>query len=109
MNDIGFMHYRVIDIDGNAMSTGGVTLAFTTVHEEVPRVVIGMARCSHRDVFCRKTGRAIAEGRLKAQLSNPSRDCNFVFETDLTDSDAPLKEVVHTAMQEIIDEVMFSR
>lgn len=71
-----FVHFRnyrgegavIPELDGQYVCTkGGTTVAFKE-HKTEEGIVLeyAVAHCSIRDNYCRKTGRAIAEGRLNA-------------------------------------------
>jgi len=64
-----FIHFRNVDDTetGTTATKGGVTVAFS---EGEGHLTYAVAHCSPRDNYCRKTGRAIAEGRLKAGKSH---------------------------------------
>jgi hypothetical protein len=74
-----FVHFRnyrgegavIPELDGQYVCTkGGTTVAFKEHKtEEGLRLEYATAHCSIRDNYCRKTGRAIAEGRLNAGKS----------------------------------------
>ena len=67
-----FIHFRNAieeglgaDVRGDGVATkGGRTVAFEEGENRVIKYAV--AYCSPRDNYCRKTGRAIAAGRLKA-------------------------------------------
>jgi hypothetical protein len=50
------------EIDGR----GGLTIAYKVDHED-NAIVIGYAKCSRRDLYNKKKGRAIAEGRMNSK------------------------------------------
>lgn len=58
MSKIRFLHVRIPE-----SQKGGKTVAYE-VDDDTIRFAI--AKCSHRDNYCRKTGRSIAFGRLSA-------------------------------------------
>lgn len=95
MNNTGtyFMHYRRRDSYGEAQPQGGVTLAIRPIGGNVIRVA--MAKCGKKDVFNKKLGRAIAEGRLAAAAGSERN--KFVYDLVLTETDAPIKEAVAVA------------
>lgn len=64
---VRFMHIRKHDSKGNLKATEGATIA---VKAEGERYHVYAAFCSKRDVFCRRIGRAVAEGRLNHYLTN---------------------------------------
>lgn len=53
---------KQLEIDGR----GGLTVAYV-LDPENSELRIGYAKCSRRDLYNKKRGRAIAEGRLKSQ------------------------------------------
>lgn len=55
---VKFLHLRVKD-----SQKGGQTIAYKVLGQSV---AFSSAMCSDRDNYCRKTGRAIATGRLNA-------------------------------------------
>lgn len=68
-----FAHFRNFnesgDVFGNVIEVkGGVTVAYEETEDRNGNEIVtyAVAHCSPRDNFCRKTGRVIAEGRLKA-------------------------------------------
>jgi hypothetical protein len=66
MTQLAFLHIRVYDLNGGIAPTGGLTTAIQAVDGNL---VYAVARCSDADVFCKKTGRDIATGRLAAYLA----------------------------------------
>ena len=60
---IKFIHLRNVDLDNNILPYGGVTLAYE-VSKEV--ITYSAAKCNVKDNFCKRIGRAKAEGRLKS-------------------------------------------
>lgn len=59
---IRFLHIRE-QFNGALLGKGGTTVAY---EEDVGTIRFAVAKCSPRDNYCRKTGRAIAIGRLNA-------------------------------------------
>lgn len=66
MTQLAFLHIRAYDDNGAIAPTGGLTTAIQAVDGNL---VYAVARCSDADVFCKKTGRDIAAGRLAAYLA----------------------------------------
>lgn len=101
------MHYR--NVKGATVEPrGGVTFAIREAGDNILHV--GVSRCSKRDVFDRKLGRQIAEGRLKAYTDGRDSDAQGKFYTVLIDGidDKNVKEVIHTAFgQELAEEGYF--
>lgn len=58
-----FMHYRKFDRMGQISAKGGLTLA---IEQEGSTLKVALAECGRKDLFNRKLGRTIAEGRLRA-------------------------------------------
>jgi hypothetical protein len=54
------MHFEPV---GKGYMRNGYTAAFTEVDNET--ILVGVATCGGNDVFNKKTGRQIAEGRMK--------------------------------------------
>ena len=108
-NGIYFMHYR--NINGATVEPrGGVTFAIRPTGGNV--LEVGVARCSRRDVFDRKLGRNIAEGRLNAYTEgrHGSDESQGKFYTIVVEGglDKTVKEVIHTAFgQELAEEGYF--
>lgn len=63
-NDLKYIHLRP-RYDGFLMPTGGVTIAYDV---DGDHAFYAVARCSVKDNFCKRTGRAIASGRWHKQL-----------------------------------------
>lgn len=63
--EMKFIHLRYFDYVGGwrleISNLGGMTIAYVEVDG---RIVYAVAKCSRKDNFCRKTGRAIAGLRL---------------------------------------------
>lgn len=61
-----FIHLRHIKARGGLQARGGLTIAFRELPltDEYKSISLAIARCSREDVFNKKIGRAIAEGRL---------------------------------------------
>lgn len=74
---ITFMHYRKFDKMGQIQARGGLTLA---VGMDGNRLTVAMAECGRKDVFSRKRGRMIAEGRLRAALASGDTSKMVVLE-----------------------------
>jgi hypothetical protein len=104
MNKTGtyYMHYRRRDTSGCALPQGGATLAIRTVGEN--RIVVGMALCSNRDVFNKKLGRAIAEGRID-RSEDGQRTGSYVYTIEMNQLDLPIKEVVNETFAVTMDEL----
>ena len=66
MTQLAFLHIRAHDDHHHIAPTGGLTTAIQAVNGNL---VYAVARCSNADVFCKKTGRDIATGRLAAYLA----------------------------------------
>ena len=66
MTQLAFLHIRAYDDTNEIAPTGGLTPAIQAVDGNL---VYAVARCSKADVFCKKTGRDIATGRLAAYLA----------------------------------------
>jgi hypothetical protein len=60
-----FMHYRTRDRKAQINARGGMTLAFEM--DSNGDTIVAFAHCGRKDVFSRKMGRTIAEGRLHAR------------------------------------------
>lgn len=64
---IYFMHYRTYNRAGDTIQPqGGATVAIRKVGDD--KLVIAIARCARNDIFNKKLGREISEGRLDAYL-----------------------------------------
>lgn len=61
---VRFIHIRECDEDGEIVSTGGCTIAYTP-SEEMGWIFLNMSQCSVNDQFSRKIGREVAVERLK--------------------------------------------
>lgn len=67
---IKFLHIRAVDEDGNLLTKGGATLAYTTTPKEI---MLQSAVChSELDAFCYRVGRLISAGRLKSKKYEPT-------------------------------------
>ena len=66
MNTI-YMHYRKFDRMGQIEARGGMTLAADLNGSQL---TVALAECGRKDVFNKKMGRTIAEGRLRAALAS---------------------------------------
>ena len=71
----GYRHFRVIQ-HGKPATKGGVTMAFKSPRhlQDLTRddtVEIAFSFCSAQDVFCRQTGRQVADARMAHALSVP--------------------------------------
>ena len=100
-NQTYFMHYRRRNRAGDVLPQGGATLAIRPVGED--RIVVGMALCSQRDVFNKKLGRTIAEGRLSTAEAGFSNA--HVFTIAMDELDRPIKEVVNEAFAVTMEEL----
>ena len=74
------MHFRAAGKD----SRGGATVAILTNDAE-KTATISIARCNPTDVFCKKTGREIAAGRIRAALSGRSTTIGKVQTISIAD------------------------
>ena len=64
-----FIHLRIRNEQGEPLPNGGLCIAFDTVQDENGEdVFFAIARCSKHDMYNRKKGRTIAEGRLTRWL-----------------------------------------
>lgn len=88
-----FMHYRRRDSYGGALPQGGATLAIRPMSD---KIVVAAAFCSKHEVFNKRLGRTIAEGRLGAYKENSQN--RHVFVIDINEPDAPIKEIVDITM-----------
>lgn len=88
------MHYRKYTRNGQLSAKGGLTLAIRHVDNEL---IVAMAECGRNDLFNRKMGRTIAEGRLAHALDETVFDNNFgknVFRLELPAETTP-KSFIH--------------
>lgn len=81
------MHFEPV---GKGYLRNGYTAAFTEVDNET--VLVGVAICGGNDVFCKKTGRMISEGRMK--------------KVPYTIKKEP-KELAHHVVREFVNELYF--
>ena len=94
MTQTYFMHYRNrITEDGKEVISckGGATMAIRIAPDN--KLLVGLAQCSHDDVFDRKLGRTIAEGRLNVYEQNPNRYHNVII-IDEVDPKTPIRDAV---------------
>ena len=97
MNKVEFMHFRPHD---NSIVRGGATVAI--LPKENNKAVIAIAFCGPNDVFNRKVGRAVAEGRLIASMdhrANRPKMAGMTREIDITDPQS-LKSCVANAIED---------
>ncbi len=80
-----FMHYRRYDRFGQYLPHGGLTLA---IRLDGNQVKVAMAECGKKDLFSRKIGRIVAEGRLNSGRADK------IIEFTLPEATA-LKSFVH--------------
>lgn len=99
MRDVSFMHYRILDAHNNIECRGGATLAIREVGNEM---IIGVAVCHPDDVFSRRLGRLISEGRLNKFMTGGENPNIFVFPRDV---EVPLKEDAHSYMREQMEKL----
>ena len=63
---VKFLHVRVVDENNCLSPTGGVTVAYTISDVEgLQQIFLNYVKCHPNELFCYKTGREIAEARLK--------------------------------------------
>ncbi len=93
--DTYFMHYRTLDQMSEIEPVGGATVAIRKVSDS--RIAVSIARCTSNDVFNKKIGRTVSEGRLNAYLENKGRSQKHIIVIDLDDAQKlePVKNVVH--------------
>jgi len=60
---IHYKHIRLYDDKGNLKATGGRTIA---IEQDGINYKVGIAECSKRDQYCKKTGREIAASRINS-------------------------------------------
>ena len=90
-----FMHFR--KYTGSSMhSKGGMTIA---IQECGNLIYFAVSECSKHDVFCKKTGRAIAEGRLNAMRAG--KDVKLAYRIIPANSGQSIKTQVCTALVEL--------
>ena len=89
-----FVHLRYHDQDGKVLSHGGATIAYEQENNDVGIVVYyATARCNIKDLFCKKTARAKAGGKLR------SNAVKYVEAVDMP-LDATATEVVGKVIEE---------
>lgn len=101
-----FMHYRILE-NGIPTSRGGTTVAIRQLGN---KAIVGVSQCALGDVFNKKLGRMIAEGRLniyetKDLTSFPGgrkKVAAHVFEVDVMDGE-DVRTVVDAALTESPD------
>jgi len=78
-NETFFQHVRQFDEGQSSFATkGGMTIAMQFKEGEA---LIGIARCSDKDVFCKATGRKVAQLRvdvMPARLPLPCKNLSRV-------------------------------
>jgi hypothetical protein len=72
-----FMHYRKFDKLGQLEARGGLTLAVDMAGNQL---TVALAECGKKDVFSKKMGRQIAEGRLRAAVASGDTSKLFILE-----------------------------
>ena len=100
-NQVQFMHYRKFvnrsgwagDVEMD--SRGGATIAILPAENNT--VLVSIARCNPADVFNKKVGRAISEGRIQAYLNGRTSLEGSVQTIVVADFDK-LKETVADAI-----------
>ena len=101
---IYYIHFRNRDpFTGTAHCKGGITIAMILGTENV--IEYGVAICNVSDNFCRKTGRKLAEQRLKAELAD-SVEANSGFSGQIYDTEAILKKSELSAVEDFADEIL---
>lgn len=101
MSSVQFMHYRKFKSSSVVDSCGGATVAILPV-TGTNQAMIAVARCNPTDLFNRKVGRAIAEGRLHAYLKGRESLEGRVKTVVVTDMQR-LKETVDEAVHDEMD------
>lgn len=79
---VKFLHYRHVLNDGSIDSRGGITFAYVEGEEGLSYAT---AQCSLDDNYNKKTGRAIASGRLlseKYSMTFPRDRADFISQLD---------------------------
>jgi hypothetical protein len=101
-----FMHYRKFNMTqsngfSEVNSRGGATVAVYPAENNT--VLISVARCNPNDVFNKKVGRTIAEGRIRAYLEGREGMDKYVKVLSIPDP-LFLKKTVAEALEDEIDE-----
>lgn len=98
-----FLHYRNMP-NGVIDPRGGVTVAIRRMNDRV--LAVAKSRCGKKDVFNRKLGRQIAEGRLNHFLNATDGEFPHVamIPMDVTDT-TPVKTVVDDHLHPEMDKL----
>ena len=105
-SQVQFMHYRrFVNYTGYAGdievdSRGGATVAILPAENNT--VLVSIARCNPNDVFNKKVGRAISEGRIQAYLNGRTSLEGTVRSIVVTDL-LKLKETVADAISDVME------
>lgn len=104
---IQFMHYRkFVNLSGYAGdisvdSRGGATVAIMPAENNT--ALVSIARCNPNDVFNKKVGRAISEGRIQAYL-NGRTSLEGAVKTIVVNDFLKLKETVADVIGSVMEE-----
>lgn len=100
MSQVQFMHYRKFTQNGVVDSCGGATVAILPV-TGTNEAMVAVARCNPSDLFDRKVGRTIAEGRIHAYLQGRvslEGQVKTVVVNDMLRLKETVNEVLHQEM-----------
>jgi len=93
------MHFRKYDRMGQIRAKGGLSLAIEQVGDQV---TVAVAQCSRKDLFNRKLGRTIAEGRLNLAKANAARGRDIEWTGAVADEGDTVREqtIYHLVLPE---------
>ena len=92
------MHFRSFSVWSEVESRGGATVAIIP-DDQNKTATISIARCNPHDVFCKKTGREIAAGRIRAALEGRESSADKIRVINIEDP-MHLKTSVATVLKD---------
>lgn len=104
-NSTQFMHFRSASSSLSIGESRAATLAI--VQKDANTVLVSAAFCGPNDVFNKKLGRKISEGRITAFLKGREAMVSHVREITISDMDNMKDEVAQVMADELAEHNLF--
>jgi len=97
------IHLRSRNGDDSVAPKGGATVT-CEFNKETGNLDFAIALCSKKDIFCKKLGRTISEGRLENFLKNPEGVHKLVYFTTVPENTRFLT-AINFKVKDLLDDI----